>query len=103
MPAKPIAKIKSENYKLAFALATKRDTVEPLFTVRRMIVAGTWSSHSCNACAFGFCDFAFRRSTRSRTNSTSDNFIFGKCIFIFARHLLFFEGEPISPYVVAGG
>ena len=42
--AAAIAKIKSENYKLAFALATKRDTVEPLFTVRRMIVAGTWST-----------------------------------------------------------
>lgn len=42
--AAAIAKIKSENYKLAFTLATKRDTVEPLFTVRRMIVAGTWST-----------------------------------------------------------
>lgn len=42
--APAIARIKNENYKLAFALAQKRDTVEPLFTVRRMIVAGTWST-----------------------------------------------------------
>ncbi len=40
-----IPEIKSRNYKLAFILSTKRDTVEPLYTIRRMIVPGTWSTN----------------------------------------------------------
>lgn len=39
-----IPKIKSTGYKLAFILSTKRDTVEPLYTLRRIIVAGQWST-----------------------------------------------------------
>lgn len=35
---------KSRDYKLAFILSTKRDSTEPLYTVRRMIVPGTWST-----------------------------------------------------------
>lgn len=39
-----IPELKSRGYKLAFILSTKRDSTEPLFTVRRMIVPGTWST-----------------------------------------------------------
>jgi len=39
-----IPEIKSRGYKLAFILSTKRDSIEPLYTVRRMIVPGTWSA-----------------------------------------------------------
>ena len=35
---------KSRGYELAFILSTKRDSTEPLYTVRRMIVPGTWST-----------------------------------------------------------
>ena len=40
-----IPELKSRDYKLAFILSTKRDTLEPLYTVRRMIVPGQWSPH----------------------------------------------------------
>lgn len=40
-----IPELKSRGYQLAFILSTKRDTVEPLYTVRRMIVPGTWSTN----------------------------------------------------------
>ena len=36
--------LKSRGYQLAFILSTKRDTTDPLFTIRRMIVPGTWST-----------------------------------------------------------
>ena len=36
--------LKKAGYKMAFSLATKRDSTEPLYTVRRMIVAGPWST-----------------------------------------------------------
>ena len=39
-----IPEIKSRGYKLAFILSTKRDKTEPLYTVRRMIVPGQWST-----------------------------------------------------------
>ncbi|MEJ7625891.1 MAG: polysaccharide deacetylase family protein [Ferruginibacter sp.] len=39
-----IPEIKSRGYNLAFILSTKRDSTEPLYTVRRMIVPGTWSA-----------------------------------------------------------
>lgn len=39
-----IPEIKSRGYKLAFILSSKRDSTEPLYTIRRMIVPGTWSS-----------------------------------------------------------
>lgn len=39
-----IPELKKRGYKLAFILSTKRDSTEPLFTVRRMIVAGQWST-----------------------------------------------------------
>ena len=39
-----IPEIKNRGYKLAFILSTKRDTTEPLYTVRRMIVPGQWST-----------------------------------------------------------
>ena len=39
-----IPEIKSRGYKMAFQLSTKRDSTEPLYTVRRMIVPGTWST-----------------------------------------------------------
>lgn len=39
-----IPEIKKRDYKLAFILSTKRDSTQPLYTVRRMIVPGTWST-----------------------------------------------------------
>lgn len=39
-----ITELKSRGYKLAFILSTKRDSTEPLHTIRRMIVPGTWST-----------------------------------------------------------
>ena len=40
-----IPEIKNRDYKLAFILSTKRDSTEPLYTVRRMIVPGQWSTN----------------------------------------------------------
>jgi hypothetical protein len=31
---------------MAYILATKRDSVDPLYTIRRIIVAGQWSTPS---------------------------------------------------------
>ena len=39
-----IPDIKSRGYKMAFILSTKRDSIDPLYTVRRMIVPGQWST-----------------------------------------------------------
>ncbi len=39
-----IPEIKKRDYKLAFILSTKRDSTQPLYTVRRMIVPGQWST-----------------------------------------------------------
>jgi peptidoglycan/xylan/chitin deacetylase (PgdA/CDA1 family) len=39
-----VAQLKNNGYQLAFILATKKDPVEPLYTIRRMIVAGGWSA-----------------------------------------------------------
>ena len=39
-----IPELKKSNYKMAFILATKRDSINPLYTVRRMIVSGNWST-----------------------------------------------------------
>lgn len=36
--------LKKAEFKLAFILSTKRDPSNPLYTVRRMIVPGTWST-----------------------------------------------------------
>lgn len=36
--------LKDHGYKLAFILSTKRDSIEPLYTIRRMIVPGQWST-----------------------------------------------------------
>jgi len=38
------SEIKNHGYKMAFILSTKRDSAEPLFTIRRMIVPGQWSA-----------------------------------------------------------
>src|SRR5438067_449847 len=38
-----ITEIKNHGYKLAFILSGKRDSTEPLFTLRRMIVPGQWT------------------------------------------------------------
>ncbi|HSN61827.1 MAG TPA: polysaccharide deacetylase family protein [Ferruginibacter sp.] len=40
-----IPEIKSRGYELAFTLSGKRDSTEPLYTIRRMIVPGTWSAN----------------------------------------------------------
>ncbi|HJS00422.1 MAG TPA: polysaccharide deacetylase family protein, partial [Flavobacterium sp.] len=39
-----IPEIKKSDYKMAFILSTKRDSIDPLYTVRRMIVSGNWSA-----------------------------------------------------------
>lgn len=39
-----IPELKKAGYKMAFILSTKRDSTQPLYTVRRMIVAGQWST-----------------------------------------------------------
>ncbi len=39
-----IPEIKKSDYKMAYILSTKRDSVNPLYTVRRIIVSGTWST-----------------------------------------------------------
>ncbi len=39
-----IPELKSRGFKLAFQLSTKRDSTEPLYTVRRMIVSPEWSA-----------------------------------------------------------
>lgn len=39
-----IPEIKKRGFRLAFQLSTKRDSTEPLYTVRRMIVSPTWSA-----------------------------------------------------------
>ena len=36
--------LKKAGFKMAFILSTKRDTTEPLYTIRRMIVPGQWST-----------------------------------------------------------
>lgn len=41
--AAAIPELKNRDYKLAFILSTKRDSSEPLYTVRRMIVPGQWT------------------------------------------------------------
>ena len=39
-----IPEIKKRGYRMAFQLSTKRDSTEPLYTVRRMIVSPEWSA-----------------------------------------------------------
>lgn len=39
-----IPEIQKSGYKMAFILSTKRDSIHPLYTVRRMIVSGNWST-----------------------------------------------------------
>jgi peptidoglycan/xylan/chitin deacetylase (PgdA/CDA1 family) len=39
-----IPELKSRGYELAFILSSKRDTIDPLYTIRRMLVTGTWST-----------------------------------------------------------
>jgi peptidoglycan/xylan/chitin deacetylase (PgdA/CDA1 family) len=38
-----IPELKKRGFKMAFALSTKRDEKEPLFTIRRIIASGYWS------------------------------------------------------------
>ncbi|MEZ7507124.1 polysaccharide deacetylase family protein [Flavobacterium sp. Arc2] len=39
-----IVEIKKSDYEMAFILSTKRDSIDPLYTIRRMIVSGTWNT-----------------------------------------------------------
>lgn len=39
-----IPELKKRGYKMAFILSSKRDSTEPLHTIRRMIVPGQWSA-----------------------------------------------------------
>jgi len=38
-----VAEVKKRGFKMAFQLATHRDTTEPLYTIRRIIISGKWS------------------------------------------------------------
>lgn len=40
-----VDQVKSRGYKMAFILSTKRDSTEPLYTIRRMIVPGQWTAN----------------------------------------------------------
>lgn len=42
--ANGIPEIKSRGYRMAFQLSTQRDSTEPLYTIRRMIVSPEWSA-----------------------------------------------------------
>ncbi|HEY4618235.1 MAG TPA: polysaccharide deacetylase family protein [Flavobacterium sp.] len=39
-----IPEVKKSGYQMAFILSTKRDSIDPLYTIRRMIVSGTWNT-----------------------------------------------------------
>jgi peptidoglycan/xylan/chitin deacetylase (PgdA/CDA1 family) len=39
-----ISEVKKSGYTMAFILSTKRDTMQPLYTIRRMIVSGNWET-----------------------------------------------------------
>ena len=39
-----IPELKKSGYKMAYILSTKRDTVDPLYTIRRIIISGTSST-----------------------------------------------------------
>lgn len=39
-----ITEIKKNEYQMAFILSTKRDSLQPLYTIRRMIVSGNWET-----------------------------------------------------------
>jgi peptidoglycan/xylan/chitin deacetylase (PgdA/CDA1 family) len=39
-----IPELKKAGYKMAFILSSKRDSTEPLYTIRRMLVPGKWST-----------------------------------------------------------
>lgn len=39
-----IPELKKSGYKTAYILSTKRDSIDPLYTIRRIIVSGTWST-----------------------------------------------------------
>jgi peptidoglycan/xylan/chitin deacetylase (PgdA/CDA1 family) len=39
-----LPEVEKRGYKMAFQLSTKRDSLQPLYTARRIIVAPTWSS-----------------------------------------------------------
>jgi peptidoglycan/xylan/chitin deacetylase (PgdA/CDA1 family) len=39
-----IPELKKAGYKMAFILSSKRDSTEPLYTIRRMLVPGQWST-----------------------------------------------------------
>jgi peptidoglycan/xylan/chitin deacetylase (PgdA/CDA1 family) len=39
-----IPELRNRGYKMAFQLSTKRDAMDPLFTVRRMIIASNWTA-----------------------------------------------------------
>jgi peptidoglycan/xylan/chitin deacetylase (PgdA/CDA1 family) len=39
-----IPEIKKSGYQMAYILATKRDAADPIYTIRRIIVSGTWST-----------------------------------------------------------
>ena len=41
---KVIPEVKKSGYQMAYILSTKRDSIDPLYSIRRMIVSGTWTT-----------------------------------------------------------
>lgn len=41
-----IPEVKKAGYKMAYILSAKRDSIDPLYTIRRIIVSGGWSAES---------------------------------------------------------
>lgn len=39
-----IPELQKSGYKMAYILSTKRDSIDPLYTIRRIIVSGTWTT-----------------------------------------------------------
>jgi peptidoglycan/xylan/chitin deacetylase (PgdA/CDA1 family) len=39
-----IPEVKKSGYQMAYILSAKRDSIDPLYTIRRMIVSGTWTT-----------------------------------------------------------
>ena len=44
--AQAIPELKKRGFVAAFQLSEKRDTVEPLYTIRRLLASGYWSAHT---------------------------------------------------------
>jgi hypothetical protein len=42
-----LPEVEKSGYKMAYILSTKRDTIAPIYTIRRMIVSGNGKPSNC--------------------------------------------------------